>query len=236
MTFDKMIEYQNIDAKLVEFEKQFAANTTVATYKADVNFINQATQQITAYKTKAEMLSNQYDKLVAELNEINADIDEYKSLDSTEDVKQIEYYIKNLNNLLSQIAVFEKELIQIKNEIATTIEGHNKLFAEGVKKSREKKAIQEQFNAINGKYMQGKKEFETKLAQIRPAIPQIFIDKYDALKKDGKLPAFVEYDPNNKGDMCPRCRMEISYDVKKNLKKSGDFFECPNCHRILYIK
>lgn len=236
MTFDNMIEYQNIDIKLSELEKQFNANSIVATYLADINFINQATKYITEYKAKAESLSKKYDKLVASLNEISADIDEFKSIESTDKISEIDYYIKNLNSILGEIADLEKELSQVKSEISSTIDGHNKLFAEGVKRTKEKKSLQESFEGIKKKFVALKAEFEAKLNAIKPSIPPIFLDKYETLKKDGKLPAFKEYNPNNKADKCSGCNMEIPIDVQKNLKKSGDFCECPNCHRILFIK
>ena len=79
-----------------------------------------------------------------------------------------------------------------------------------------------------------REEIEKRLKAIAKDVEKEFIDKYIALKKDKKIPAFVKFD--SKVHMCSGCNMELSADTLSKLKKQGDWTECPNCGRILFIE
>ena len=55
---------------------------------------------------------------------------------------------------------------------------------------------------------------------------------YERCRGEKKLPAIVE----KNGDYCGACGVEIDADLKGKLKKSGDFVECPNCHKVIVVK
>ena len=62
--------------------------------------------------------------------------------------------------------------------------------------------------------------------------------KYKALRDAKRLPAFIAYDTDPKGywyGCCAGCRQELSGAVKGKLKNPGDYAECSDCGRILYI-
>lgn len=59
------------------------------------------------------------------------------------------------------------------------------------------------------------------------------MNAYLALRTAKKMPAFVAYD-KTKG-VCGRCFMDLPNDTKSKLRNVGDYAECPNCRRILYV-
>ncbi|MDE5601905.1 MAG: hypothetical protein K2J16_05350, partial [Clostridia bacterium] len=71
------------------------------------------------------------------------------------------------------------------------------------------------------------------LAELKKEIPEKIMEVYQSLRSSKKMPAFVEYDPNRK--MCGRCFMGVPNDVCSKLRNPGDYAECPNCRRVLFV-
>ena len=89
------------------------------------------------------------------------------------------------------------------------------------------------YNAATSEVKPRVTELQKKLTELRGKIPAEFMEAYLSLRAAKKTPAFVVYDP--KSGTCGRCFMEVAGDTKSKLKNPGDYAECPNCRRILYI-
>lgn len=76
-------------------------------------------------------------------------------------------------------------------------------------------------------------EIKSQLNALKAEIPENIMNAYLALRTAKKMPAFVAYD-KTKG-VCGRCFMDVPNDTKSKLRNVGDYAECPNCRRILYV-
>ena len=89
------------------------------------------------------------------------------------------------------------------------------------------------YNAFAGKVQPRVTELKAKLKALEDKVPTEFMTAYKSLRAAKKTPAFVPYKPES--GTCGRCFMEVSGATRGKLKNPGDYAECPNCRRILYI-
>ena len=95
------------------------------------------------------------------------------------------------------------------------------------------KAAHAAYNAYIATVQPRVKALSAELEAIKKSVPAELLEMYASLRAAKKMPAFVPY--RTDAGTCGRCFMEVSGDTRGKLRNPGDYAECPNCRRILFI-
>ncbi|MEG1662481.1 MAG: C4-type zinc ribbon domain-containing protein [Clostridia bacterium] len=234
MKFDKILEYQKIDSDLISLENEVAKSkerSLLATAKAK---IDSATESIGRLSTEANELLLGYTKLKARIDSLKAKLDEFDGIiDEVDEASEADYYIKQVGGIADEIASLERDAQKDAYHIDEVGENYKRTWDAGMKASENYKQIRGDYDNFVAERQPKVKEINAKLNALKADIPQTLLDIYYAHRQAKKLPAFVEYDA--KTSTCKGCYMEVANDTKSKLKNPGDYVECPNCRRILFI-
>lgn len=234
MKFEAILEYQRVDQELIALETEATqSKELVALFGAKKNLESATSAMGKITGEASEILANQA-KLQEKQNALKTKLAEFDGIiENVEDLAEAEYYLKQVDTLITEITALEKEL----SKESSRIDGVDKEFKSTWDAGTKASETYKQANLAYKKYMEGMqpkvKEIKDKLDALRKEIPDDLYNHYKALRDPKKMPVFVEYDSSKK--MCGRCRMEMSNDIIEKLRQSGDYAECPNCRRINFI-
>lgn len=234
MKFDKIMEYQEIDGKLFALEQDAAKSQETNRAYSLKQKIQTAAELVKKLQIEATELQGDGDKCTAQIKEVSKSIEEVEQyIGEIEDETEAEHYIKLLSTLVENLDTLEKEVgrdMQKADEIA-----HNycKTFEQGQKANTEFKAAKADYEKMIAVKTDEVKPLKARLAKLSKEIDLEFIELYKSLREAKKLPAFVKFDVSSK--QCGRCFMDLPQDALGKLKKPGDWTECPNCRRVLFI-
>ena len=175
-----------------------------------------------------------YATLSARADALKARLDEFDGmLDDMQDVSEADYYLKQIAAISDEIASLEKDAARDSERIDAIGAEYKKTWEAGKKASDAYKEATAAFNAYAAKMQPRVAELKAALKELEGKVPEEFMAAYKSLRAAKKTPAFVAYKPES--GTCGRCFMEVSGATRSKLKNPGDYAECPNCRRILYI-
>ena len=235
MKFDKILEYQKVDMEMTAIEQSFFKNDVYKNFTNNQNKLKAAAAKMEKITQEAWELSQSTSKYKEKTENISKQLDELLSVvDEIEDLAEAEHYIKLINTLSDSLAALEKDAEKDKAQGAKINAEWNEILKIGQDLTKTVKQIKPEYDKIYEEVRKQREEVEARLKAIAKDVENEFIEKYIALKKDRKTRAFVKFDPEVR--MCCGCNMELSGDTLAKLKKQGDWTECPNCGRILFIE
>ena len=138
-----------------------------------------------------------------------------------------------MSAIADKIAALEKEANGATAKIDQVNDNYKKTWEQGVKANEAYKAAKAEYDALVKNLQPKVLEIQKQLVALKAEVPPKMMEAYQALRGAKKMPAVVEYDKD--AAICGRCRMEVPNDTKAKLRNAGDFAECPNCRRILYV-
>ncbi len=234
MKFDSILEYQRVDQELIALESEATSSKELAgLYSAKKN-LDTATATIGKLGAEAGELIANYAKVSDRLNALKAKLDEFDGIiEGVEDLSEADYYLKQIESLASEIASLEKDAMRDMNRIDGVNNDYKKTWDAGIKASDGYKQAKLAYDKYMASMQPKVLEIKEKLDALRKDVPDPVFNAYKALRDAKKMPAFVEYDADKK--VCGRCRMDVPNDTAEKLRASGDYAECPNCRRILYM-
>lgn len=234
MKFDKMLEYQKIDQEVNSLKAEMTKSEAWQKYQDSQSKLADATASIGNLTNEANGLLKNYEAMKSKMEALKSELAEFDGiLEDVQDVGEAEYYLKLINGLSDKLAALEKEANGAANKIDQINNSYSKTWAQGVKATQANRNAKAEYNAYASGFKGKFDELQTKLNAIAKEIPQEELKTYTELKKSKKLPVYVEYDAENR--ICGRCRMEVPSDVRSKLKNAGDYAECPNCRRIMFV-
>lgn len=234
MKFDTILEYQNIDRELLGIENDVAKSKERAVFVNAKAKLEAATAAVGKLSHEAAELLAGYNKLSARAEELKAKLDEFDGiLEGVEDVNEADYYIRQISSIADAISALEKDAARDAERIDAIGAEYKMTWEAGKKASDAYKDATAAYNAFAGKVQPRVTELKAKLKALEDKVPTEFMTAYKSLRAAKKTPAFVPYKPES--GTCGRCFMEVSGATRGKLKNPGDYAECPNCRRILYI-
>lgn len=235
MNINAMLEYQNLDRDILKLNNEFKSNKTVENYSKYVKLYKQAVEDgkrlsgnIAEHFVNFERLNAQYDKLIA-------DVDEYrKGLADISDVKQAEYFEKQLSKLFDSLDGIEKELNAVRKELSNC-DGDAKTFFTNINNYfGNVKNLTPATEELKAQTQKKIKEIMLKQKEIEKSIEPELLEKYKRAKEIAKFPPMVPY--NEEARSCG-CGIELSSDIAGKLSSGSMCVEfCPNCNRLVYKK
>lgn len=235
MNFEKILEYQRIDQEILALENEVNKSKERANLAAAKNNIAKSTEIINRLKDEAAALLVSYNSVQDKIDKLKAELDEYEGvLDGVQDVAETDYYIKKVSVISDSISALEKEVALGSKRIDDINDKYKKTWEQGVKDTAVFKAAKAEYDKLVEDYRPQVVEKVNARDALKDDIPPKMLDVYNSLRSAKKMPAFVPYDGKS-SVCCPRCGMEVANDTLSKLKNPGDYAECPNCRRILYI-
>ncbi|MDR3185538.1 MAG: C4-type zinc ribbon domain-containing protein [Christensenellaceae bacterium] len=231
-SLDTLLQYQTIDMIIFKEERAYLASEQMKQHKVcDSNFqratdhllkLNAETvescRSILDAETQLEKLVSQNKQFLDNTNPINlvqANVTEMALAEYSDKLHALE---KNTNKLFSRLSEITQEASQLMSHL-------QKLNAE---KAKLRESLTLQKREIEKKFQS---EF-LELAKIRETLDPKLLETYSAIRRV-KIPIVVQY--CNDGS-CSACGIDVKAELYGKLKAKGDFAECPNCHRILYVQ
>ena len=232
MNIDKMLEYQKKDLELIKLEREVNEGESKRILNEMVERSKDAQAKSVQLEKLAGELNAEYEKLskTFEDNSSKLEMISKMNFDNVSE-KELENYEKLANSINSNLAVLEKKLIHLAENINNVLNQF-----EQAKKN---------YNLAREKHSVHKQKYDELLAQLQPRIDEIqkqlgvlekevepvLLSKYKQKRIDKTFPIFVsEYEST-----CGGCRMALSYAAMGTLKENG-YIECEHCRRIIYKK
>lgn len=239
MNFDKILEYQQIDQELLGLETTLAKSEEYKRVLIAKSKVDEATQEIGKLKSDAAEQLAEYSAMKKRLENLKEELDGFDGiLEEVQDVAEAEHYLKLIGAIDEQIAALDKEAAQAAARIDRLAESYKRNWDIGVKATEAFKKSKQEYDALMSDIRPKAEEIKAKLKQLQTDIPPQMLKTYATLRAAKKMPAYVAYDPNPKNPrygFCTRCAMELPNDTKAKLRNPGDYAECPDCHRILFV-
>ena len=229
--FEKILEYQRLDGKLLNLKRELDKNVAKQTLNKVVVLVKDSQNKLLELENKAkvaikeyEKYKAEYEKTVTELNAINKN-----SIESMTE-EQLNANIEKANNLVNLLGSLERGLSSQAKTVEEIIKNfdvcRNNIVAYK-QKYKESKAecdkfeenSKPQFDAIKKQMMDMEKDIDKTL-----------LAKYKHLRQDKIFPVFV---PLNNSS-CGGCSMEVPAALMNKLKANG-YLECEQCRRYIYI-
>lgn len=234
MKFDKILEYQKADLELMALESEVAKSEQRQKLAGAKAKLDAATDTVGKLKQEASELLASFAQMKDKIDALKGELDEFDGiLDDVQDETEADYYIKNVSAIADKIAALEKEANGAASKIDQVNENYKKTWDQGVKANEAYKAAKAEYDALVKTLQPKVVEIQKQLVTLKGEVPPKMMEAYMALRGAKKMPAVVEYD--KEAAICGRCRMEVPNDTKAKLRNPGDFAECPNCRRILYV-
>lgn len=234
MKFDKILEYQKIDQELLDLETQVTKSEERKIAVKAKSKLDNATESIKKLAQEAGELLAEFNKMEAKIVKLKSKLDEFDGiLDGVADASEADYYIKQVAQIDEKISALEKDMKRGGVKIDEVNANYKKIMELGKKASDDYKKSRQAYEKFKIEHQPRVQEIKAKLDELKTQIPEEFMTAYAQLRKSKKLPAFVEYKIET--NTCGRCFMDVPNDTKSKIKKPGDYVECPNCRRIMYI-
>lgn len=234
MKLDKILEYQKVDQELMALESEVAKSEQRQKLATAIAKRNTATETVVKLRQEASDLLASYSAIREKIEALKEELDDFDGIiEDVQDATEAEYYIKNVSAIADKISALEKEASGASSKIDQINDNYKKTWDLGVKANDAYKSAKAEYDLLMKDLQPKVVEIQKKLVELKGEISPKMMEAYLALRNAKKMPAVVEYDKN--AAICGRCRMEVPNDTKAKLRNAGDFAECPNCRRILYV-
>lgn len=234
MKFDKILEYQKIDQELMTLESEVAKSDERQKLAVAKSRIDNATETIGKLALEANDLLASYSAMKEKIDALKSELDEFDGiLEDVQDLQEAEHYLKLVSQIADKINLLEKEASVSSQKINQVNDNYKKTWEQGTKATETYKSAKAAYDALMKTLQPKVVEIKSKLNALKGEIPENLMATYMSLRTAKKMPAFVPYDSEH--CICGRCRMEVDNDTKSKLRNAGDYAECPNCRRILYV-
>ncbi len=226
-----LINLQDIDLKLIDYDKQIAAVLGAIEREKQQQLDSQ--QEFNQLKDKQEDIKKQHRKLERNLDVKDAEIKKYKN--QLISVKTNREY----QSLLHEIQQAQETINQEEEEILNLMEAEDNLRKElkshKDKLALEKKEIELQIKKqqlILGEHNKNKQNLQAKQDDLKKKLDADLLKQYQNLVEKKAGTAIVEV----KDAVCQGCFIHITPQVYEEVKKRKKIYSCSNCQRIIYTK
>lgn len=227
----KLLNYQEKDAKLHNIEIQLASNEERKTMAKAKKFLEGVEESVNKLEARATELVAELNNLMAQQKSLKEQYEEFVSCaENAQDETEVSYLIKKLEETSLKIKSATNVVNKISEEMANvtaeykTVKAKTKNAQLMYKESKEK--YKEFKSSFDGESEQIKSELETIKKDIDPVLMQRYIEK----REKKIFPILFEVT----GEFCVACGMQLSMSELTKLKK-GEIIDC-DCGKMLYQK
>ncbi len=228
---EKLLEYQQIDSKLLGIEQEAANSKERKEYAQAKSFLNKAAEKLDAMNAKAKELTSLLDELNVKYAEISETLNDFDNVDElVEGGAEISFYKKNVLQLIERLRAIKTEVANLSKAIKDSDTEYKNL-------KKKTLSVQEQYNTeLASKYKAYMEEKKSEMAQINKELEKIaggideeVLKKYKIKRSERIFPIICAV----KDGRCSKCGTELSLKGKEEIS-GGKVIECDGCRRFLY--
>lgn len=229
---EKILEYQRIDGKLFNLEKQLNESKHRKTMDDAKNNASSTKEKMIQIETEAQNLYQTYLELnkSIEKNLKNAEILNSQKIDNMP-LEKLNIFSDNSNQVGKNLVILQKKATNLQNNIQSLLKEFNKLNQMAKQLKDQYAKAKELYDKEETKLAGEIETLKNELSALQNSLPKELFDKYQKIRKDRIYPVFIPL----KDKICGACGMEMPSVVVDSIK-SGALIECEHCRRILYFK
>ena len=229
--FEKLLEYQKLDGKLLNLKRELDKNAAKQTLNKVVVLVKDSQNKLLELENKAkvaiseyEKYKAEYEKTVAELNAINKN-----SIESMTE-EQLNANIEKANNLVNLLGSLERGLSSQAKTVEEIIKNFDVCRNNIVAYKQKYKESKAECDKVEENAKPQFEAIKKQMLEMEKDIDKTLLAKYKHLRQDRIFPVFV---PLNNSS-CGGCSMEVPAALMNKLKANG-YLECEQCRRYIYI-
>ena len=234
MELSVILEYQEFDKRLMKLENELMASDAAKAYAQNKHTVKAAQEQVVKQNREAGEYLKQMEALIAEYEALDKELKEAESaIPEVSDVNGADFFIRNMQKLINQLKNLSIEIGKVSQRIVELNQSHTASMAAGKEATKHLKELKSGFDEEVAKLNPQVQEVKAKIAEITKNCTPEFLEVYNRLRKQKKIPVVVPL--MDDGRSCGGCFMELAGDAISRLNTKL-FIECPDCGRILYRK
>ena len=230
MDIKNILEYQKIDTKVFQLEKQLNTSQNKQKCIQLSNIAKESQAKSAKLEEQASQIAKEIEDLFSVADKNKLKIKEIMSQDIEKmTVQQIESSIALREKLVQNLAIMDKKATKLAELANSILSEFNKTKAN--------------YKSAGEKYKVCKEAYDKELAEINPKIDELkkeldkagklvdgkLLEDYKKRRNDRIFPVLVPL--NNKS--CGGCHMEVPASSISKLENDG-ILVCENCRRIIY--
>lgn len=232
MIQQEMLEYQTLDSELTRIERDLRKNDNFLKRRQYKALSQECEDNLTKLDARALDLANQLAQAREAMGKITAVIDEhFKEIGTLEDVDELNYMNKKLNEQIAELTNLDKEIKRIIKEGEEISKSFEELSGKLPRLVAGYNKCNEEFNKAAAEVKPRVRELQLKQAELKKMIDSSLFDIYKRITDGGVRPAFV---PLRDGTRCGGCQMEMPKAVVDTQMAGKSYMRCEHCGRIIY--
>lgn len=235
MNIESILSYQETDIELRKLEEEVERSEDYKNAIKARSAYNEAKKKSETAEKEAEKITKYFQHYKNATEELLKQAAELEALANEEqDEHGLDVLSEQLDKLYAKLTAAEGDINKISKHAEDVVKVSANAKTVGAK-------MREEYNTNRIKFEELKNSVEPKMQEIREKLNAIensagfdrkLLEKYTALRRDKKLPAFV---PLTEDSRCRGCMMELPMN-KLTVLKSETITECESCNRIIYYK
>lgn len=227
---NKLVAYQEIDAKLRKIEVELSSSEERKKAVSAKKYLDGVEEAVAKLDIRSAELNSAYAKAIDKQQKLAEQEQEFESLIAgVEDQAEAEYLLKKAGELLSKIKALSAEANKIADEIQAIIKEYATIRQTTKNAQAQYAENGKKYNELKASRQAEKQAIESELATLKKDIPEDLMARYAKKRSDKIFPVVFEV----KGDTCGACNMGLPMGELSKLA-SGQVIECENCRRLLY--
>ena len=226
-----ILQYQEIDRKLVKLENELAESEERKKYVKLQKFLKVAPEKLDALDAKAAALRAEADALVSKYEKVEAMLADFENLDElVGDGADITFYKKKAQSVVEQLKKLKADISALSSTVKETDAEYQKLKKQVISAQKQYAEAAEAYKVVKGARENERKEIEKELAKAAQAVQAENADLFARYMTKRKEKLFPVVGALYQG-RCPFCSMEPPIAAMSKLPQG---IECDNCHKIIF--
>lgn len=232
MIQQEMLQYQSIDGELNRIERDLRKNENFVKRKQFKALSQECEENLGKLDAKAAELRSQLAQAKQSMEKITREIEEHaKEINDIEDVDELNYMNKKLNEQVELLSAVEKDVKRILREGEEIAKSFDEINAKLPKLIGAYKKANEDFTKAAEEVKPRVNELRAKQNELKKVIDGSLFEIYKKVSDGGVRPVFV---PLRDGARCGGCQMEMPKAVVDAQFTGKSFMRCEHCGRVIY--
>lgn len=233
MKISKLLEYQEVDKEFQKLNRNLMKSDEAKAVSASKKKVAEAKDELIRLDRMSGEIIASFEKNMEKLAVNQEKVKEFKkALKEIDDIKEIDYVQKKLDELIYECDQLNREILQLKAKINGIKQKTSEAMTLGKDSQLKYKESKSAFDKLKDEMNPEAQAVLEKLEKIEKEInDSLLVERYKNIKADNKFPVVVIAENSS----CMGCGMNLASDLQMKLKSNKDLAECPNCGRMLYL-
>lgn len=230
MDIKKIVEYQRVDSKLFQIERQLSQSVNKQKCAQLSSIARDSQVKSAKLEEQAAQIAKEIQDLFRIADQNKLKIKEILAQDVEKmSAEQIDASLALREKLMQNLAILDKKATKLAELANAVLSDFNKTKVNyknaGEKYKECKEAYDKEVAAVSPKIQ----ELQSELSKLSKEVDPKLLEEYNKRRHDRIFPVFVSL--NDK--CCGGCHMEVPASSISKLQKEG-MLVCENCRRIIY--